>query len=472
MERTGWFECSDPLLNQLHENVVWGMRGNFLDVPTDCPQRDERLGWTGDIQVFSPTASFLYDVSGFLQSWLADLAVEQQKLGRAVPHVVPNVLGSSSAGRPPGRMPRRWCPGCCTSALAISASWQPSSRACAPGWIMLPRSPARTPLGHGFQFGDWLDPTAPPENPAQARTDKAIVATAYFARSAELVGRAAEVLGRTEDRQHYLRWPPKSAPLFPRVCHPRRAPDQRCRDRLCAGAGLWAAAHRRTAPARRGPPGRLVRDSGYHIRTGFVGTPLICDALCSTGHHQAAYRLLLQRECPSWLYPVTMGATTIWERWDSMLPDGSINPGEMTSFNHYALGAVADWMHRTMGGLAPAEPGYRRIGDPPTPRRRTHALPAAATSLPMDWLRCVEDRGRNVSIWMWSCPPIRLPLSRCPGVTNLWKLAPAPGIGRSRIRTPTRAAPTRWTIWSVRSWAMPLPRCHGRCAHTTGCSRI
>ncbi len=139
-----------------------------------------------------------------------------------------------------------------------------------------------------------------------------------------------------------------------------------------------------------------MRDSGYQIRTGFVGTPLICDALCSTGHYQAAYRLLLQRECPSWLYPVTMGATTVWERWDSMLPDGTINPGEMTSFNHYALGAVADWMHRTIGGLTPAAPGYRHIGDSPTPRRRTHALPYQPSySL---WIggMFVEDRGRAV----------------------------------------------------------------------------
>ena len=125
----------------------------------------------------------------------------------------------------------------------------------------------------------------------------------------------------------------------------------------------------------------LVRDSGYRIRTGFVGRPLICDALCSTGHHQAAYRLLMQRECPSWLYPVTMGATTIWERWDSMLPDGTINPGEMTSFNHYAFGAVADWMHRTIGGLSPAEPGYRRMEIRPRPGgglthcRVTHITP-------------------------------------------------------------------------------------------------
>ncbi|MFN8414546.1 MAG: alpha-L-rhamnosidase C-terminal domain-containing protein [Anaerolineales bacterium] len=126
-------------------------------------------------------------------------------------------------------------------------------------------------------------------------------------------------------------------------------------------------AHPPNSVSEQASAGELVRDSGYHIRTGFVGTPIICDALCSTGHYVAAYRLLLQQECPSWLYPVTKGATTIWERWDSMLQDGSINPGEMTSFNHYALGAVADWMHRTIGGLTPTEPGYRRMEIHPRP---------------------------------------------------------------------------------------------------------
>jgi alpha-L-rhamnosidase len=133
---------------------------------------------------------------------------------------------------------------------------------------------------------------------------------------------------------------------------------------------LWSLTCFPTAEQRRRAGDRLdelVRESGYHIRTGFVGTPLICDALCDTGHYATVYRLLMQRETPSWLYPVTMGATTIWERWDSMLPDGSINPGEMTSFNHYAFGAVADWIHRTIGGLTPTEPGYRRMQIHPRP---------------------------------------------------------------------------------------------------------
>jgi alpha-L-rhamnosidase len=220
----------------------------------------------------------------------------------------------------------------------------------------------------GFQFGDWLDPTAPPDKPAQARTDKNIVASAYFAYSAKLVAQAAEILGRAEEQKQYSDLADKAKATFAReyiTPAGRLMCDAETAYALALVFDLLPTAEQRQRAGAR--LAELVRDSGYHIRTGFVGTPLICDALCSTGYYLAAYRLLTQRECPSWLYPVTMGATTIWERWDSMLPDGSINPGEMTSFNHYALGAVADWMHRTIGGLTPAEPGYRRIEISPRP---------------------------------------------------------------------------------------------------------
>ncbi|HJR81703.1 MAG TPA: glycoside hydrolase family 78 protein, partial [Anaerolineales bacterium] len=383
MERTGWFDCSDPLLNRLHENVVWGMRGNFLDVPTDCPQRDERLGWTGDLEVFSPTASFLYDASGFLQSWLKDLAIEQHKLEGAVPHVVPNALSKGDAGAAawgdaatvvPWVLYQRY------GDIGILADQFESMRA----WVDTVASLAGEKYlwDKGFQFGDWLDPTAPPEHPGKARTDKAIVASAYFAHSARLVAHAAEVLGRSEEYSHYSTLADRARNAFSReYVTPvgRLMNDAETAYALAISFDLLPTAEQRQHAGDR--LAKLVRDSGYHIRTGFVGTPLICDALCSTGHSRAAYRLLLQRECPSWLYPVTMGATTVWERWDSMLPDGTINPGEMTSFNHYALGAVADWMHRTIGGLAPAEPGYRRIEIRPRPGggltycRVTHRTP-------------------------------------------------------------------------------------------------
>jgi len=369
LERTGWFETSNPLLNQFHQNVVWGMRGNFLDVPTDCPQRDERLGWTGDLEVFSPTASFLYDVSGFLQSWLKDLAVEQRKFGGAVPPVIPNALGSNfgaaaawadAATIVPWVMYQRFADvGILADQFESMCAWVDHVASVAGESRLWDKS---------FQFGDWLDPTAPPDKPAQARTDKAIVATAYFVHSANLVVKAAEVLGHTEEQKKYLALAAEARAAFVREYV---TPSGRMMSDAETAYALAIAFDLLTTAAQRQRAGdrlnELVRESGYHIRTGFVGTPIICDALCSTGHYVAAYRLLLQQECPSWLYPVTMGATTVWERWDSMLSDGSINPGEMTSFNHYALGAVADWMHRTIGGLTPTEPGYRRMDICPRP---------------------------------------------------------------------------------------------------------
>lgn len=369
MERTGWFECSNPLINRLHENVVWSMRGNFFDIPTDCPQRDERLGWTGDIQVFSPTASFLYDSAGFLASWLRDLAAEQQDAGGVVPVVVPNTIN-----RPPF-MAAAW------SDAAVVVPWVLYQRFGDPGVLETQFESMRSCVDvmetlanesrlwdQGFQFGDWLDPAAPPDRPGDARTDRHLVATAYFARSAELVGRAAKVLGKADAEAHYFRLAAEIRQAFARefiTPTGRLLNDTQTAYALAIEFGLLPEAAQREYAAER--LAELVRANGYHIGTGFVGTPLICDALCSGGNFAAAYRLLMQQGCPSWLYPVTMGATTIWERWDSMLPDGSVNPGEMTSFNHYALGAVADWLHRTAGGLAPAEPGYHRIAVQPRP---------------------------------------------------------------------------------------------------------
>jgi len=369
MERTGWFECSEPLVNRLHENVVWSMRGNFLDIPTDCPQRDERLGWTGDLQVFSPTACFLYDAAGFLQSWLADLAVEAQAAGGTVPVLVPYIL------------PQPVWPAAAWGDAATIVPWvvyqhygdvgiladQFASMA---AWVdVVARAAGPTRLWEGGgQFGDWLDPKAPPDKPGEVRTAPYVVATAYFARSAELVAQAAGVLGRTADESRYRTLAAEVRAAFAaEYVTPagRVVSDAATAYALALQFALLPTAAQRQRAGQR--LAELVRAEGYRISTGFVGTPLICDALCDAGEVTTAYRLLLQTECPSWLYPVTMGATTIWERWDSLLPDGSVNPGQMTSFNHYAFGAVADWLHHTVAGLAPAAPGYRRILIRPIP---------------------------------------------------------------------------------------------------------
>jgi alpha-L-rhamnosidase len=376
LRRTGWFDSSHELLNRFHDNVVWGMRGNFLDVPTDCPQRDERLGWTGDIQVFSPTASFLYDSAGFLTSWLADLAAEQQKDG-SVPFVIPDVIrrpGPATAAWGDAATIVPWVLHRRTGDLGLLARQLPSMRAWVDRMAEL-AGPDRLWSG-GFQFGDWLDPTAPPDSPFQAQADPDVVATAHLARSAEIVARSAELLGDTAGARQYDLLAAQVRAAFAReyvTSSGRVLGDAATTYALALQWSLLPAEAQRRHAARR--LADLVRAAGFRIGTGFVGTPLMTDALTDAGEPELAYRLLLQTGCPSWLYSVTMGATTVWERWDSMLPDGSINPGEMTSFNHYALGAVADWLHRRVAGLAPAAPGYRRLLVRPVPNR---ALTAAS----------------------------------------------------------------------------------------------
>jgi len=368
LERTGWFECSDPLINRLHENVVWSMRGNFLDVPTDCPQRDERLGWTGDILAFAPTACFLYDSSGFLTSWLADLAAEQTAEG-VIPFVVPNILPMSPL------------PAAAWGDAAVIVPWVLYQRygdagilaaqfesMCA--WVDLVTALAgeKRLWNRGFQFGDWLDPSAPADRPGAGPTNPHVVATAYYARSAELLGQIAGVLGRDEDAARYLRLAAEVRDAFDaEYVTPagRVLSDSETAYALALQFGLLQDAKQRRRAGER--LAALVRNSGYHISTGYVGTPLICDALCSVGEYDTTFHLLKQQGCPAWLYPVTMGATTIWERWDSLRPDGSVNPNSMTSFNHYALGAIADWLHRTVAGLAPAAPAYSHITIRPYP---------------------------------------------------------------------------------------------------------
>lgn len=367
--RTGWFESSSADLDRLHENVVWGMRGNFLSIPTDCPQRDERLGWTGDIQVFCPTASSLFDCAGFLSSWLADLAAEQRADGN-VPLVVPDVL-------PDGPPIAVWGDAACVvpwvlyerfgDAGILETQWD-SMR----NWVDCVASCAGDDLlwSGQFQLGDWLDPSAPPEDPAAAKADPDVVATAYFARSAEILSRGATVLGDTSSAEHYGALAARVRQAFAEnyvTPAGRVLSDAQTVYALAIAWSLLPTERQRAGAGRR--LADLVRLSGYRISTGFVGTPLILDALSQSGYTDVAYRLLFQHDVPSWLYAVSMGATTVWERWDSMLPDGSINPGEMTSFNHYALGSVADYLHRVVAGLAPCEPAYRSITVRPVPGR-------------------------------------------------------------------------------------------------------
>ena len=352
LERTGTFQCSDERLNRLHANVVWGMRGNFLDVPTDCPQRDERLGWTGDLQVFAPTATFLFDVAGFLESWLADLVAEQAGDGN-VPLVVPNVLrlDFAAAGWGDAAVVVPWEAYQRYGDRELLARQLPSMRA----WVdHVERLAGRRRIwDHGYQFGDWLDPSAPNSDPSAGRTDRYLVATACFARCAELLGRAAAESGDDESATHYRELAAAVREAFRReyvtpsgrlVSDSQTAYAMALQFRLLEDPTQVAHAGSRLAA--------IVTQGGYLIGTGFLGTPLLCDALVDAGRPDLAYRMLTATGVPSWLYAVLMGATTIWERWDALLPDGSVNGESMTSFNHYAFGAIADWMHRTIGGIS------------------------------------------------------------------------------------------------------------------------
>lgn len=367
MTRTGWFECSNPLLNQLHSNVVWSMRDNFVGVPTDCPQRDERLGWTGDINAFAPTAAFLYDVRGVLGSWLADLAVEHREKGY-VPWVVPDVLSTPSS------------PTALWSDVAVSLPWtlyteygdtdilrQSYDSMAAFIRDAESRLDADGLWSTGYQFGDWLDPDAPIDNPTGGKTDRHLVASAFLCRTTSEMAKTAAVLGKAEDAEQFAALAIRVRDAFR---HEYVTPSGRLANEsataiaLAICFGILDEAQEAKAGAQLAA---LVAKAGYRISTGFAGTPFVTEALSRTGHLDAAYLLLLETGCPSFLYPVTMGATTIWERWDSIRPDGTINPSGMTSLNHYALGAIADWLHRVVGGLSPAEPGYRTMRIAPRP---------------------------------------------------------------------------------------------------------
>ncbi|MGV9455342.1 family 78 glycoside hydrolase catalytic domain [Streptomyces sp. NPDC003635] len=424
MRRTGWFECSDPLINRLHENVVWSMRGNFVDIPTDCPQRDERLGWTGDIQVFAPTAAFLYDCVGMLDSWLTDVGLEQLPDG-TIPWYVPVIPGEPT-----------WTPiqpGAAWGDVATLTPWTLYQRfgdiellrrhyPMATAWVDLVErlaGPSRL-WDTGFQLGDWLDPEAPPDDPGAGRTDRYLVATAYFAHSARHLALTAAELGEDRDAERYAALADEVAGAFRRryvTDSGRMTSDSPTAYALALVFGLLNPQQRQQAGDRLA---QLVLADDARIATGFVGTPLICDALTDTGHLEVAYRLLTQTQCPSWLYPVTMGATTIWERWDSMRPDGTLNPGGMTSFNHYALGAVADWLHRIVGGITAAAPGYREIVFRPRPgggitwARTRHETPYGTASLAWEatgtgLVAQVEvPDGCRATAELPGCPPVAL----------------------------------------------------------------
>lgn len=409
MERAGELTCSDPLLSRLHANAVWSMRSNFVSIPSDCPQRDERMGWTGDICLFAPTAAYLYDVHGFLKNWLKDVRADQTKWG-TVPFYVPFVplgiwahpqaistWGDAAVEVPWTLYMESGDPQVLADSWELSRDWIDEVAGYLSEDGVWDRKPDY-PLG---QLGDWLDPTAPPEDPTQAMTEKELVATAFYARSCVQATCIAQILCHDEEARRFAALRDRVIEGFlARFTHldGTMTSDTQCAYALAIAFGLLDG-----EPVRKVKAGNrlacLVRESGGRVSTGFAGTPFVLPALTMTGHNEEAYMLLTSTKCPSWLYQVTMGATTTWERWDSMRPDRSLNPGGMTSFNHYALGSVAEWMHAHIGGLEAVEPGWRRfrvapiVGGGLTEASTTHVTPygRAAVSWKVDDGESVMD---------------------------------------------------------------------------------
>ncbi|MGW1030024.1 family 78 glycoside hydrolase catalytic domain [Streptomyces sp. NPDC002577] len=374
LRRIGEFHCSDDRLNTLYNNVVRSQRGNFLAVPTDCPQRDERLGWTGDIMAFAPTACATFDSRAFLDSWLTDLGIEQRPDG-AVPMVIPDVpLGDL----PPTELPfagtaAGWGDAATVVPAALFDAYGERSLlgrhyAAMRAWVefTIDHLDDDGTWSGNAQLGDWLDPAAPPEDPARATTDSAYVATAFVAHSARLLSDAARELGHVDDAERYADLHRRTAEAaWQKWDAHARTTQTGCALALQFGIAP-AAEHASVGEALAA----LVRANGGRIATGFLGTPFVLPALTSTGHVAEAYRLLLNTECPGWLYQVARGATTMWERWDAIRPDGTIDvekAGTMLSFNHYAYGAVAAWLYQSVAGLRATTPGYRTIEIAPRP---------------------------------------------------------------------------------------------------------
>ncbi len=369
MERNGYFSCSNPDLNQLTHNILWGMKSNFVDVPTDCPQRNERMGWTGDAQIFCRTACFLKNTYSFYRKWLRDVAADQTPEG-GVPHVVPDIVT--------GNVTDNWLLGQGTHSAAAWADaavinpWtmyltfgdqeilrqQYDSMK---GWITFMKEHAEDYIwNYKLQFGDWVALDAE-EGSYFGATPNDLTCTAYFAYSTGLFVKITEVLGKTEDtvwaKELYAKIVDKFQKTFFDETGSMTAQTQT--------AHIVALYFELTPEAYRDKTVQrlleLLKKENGHLVTGFVGTPYFCHALSQNGCVKEAYDLLLKDDFPSWLYQVKMGATTVWEHWDGLKPDGSMWSADMNSFNHYAYGAIGDWMFRVAAGLEIDEtkPAYK-----------------------------------------------------------------------------------------------------------------
>jgi alpha-L-rhamnosidase len=393
MSRTGQFECSEPLVNQLQHNIVWGQKGNFIDVPTDCPQRNERLGWTGDAQVFVRTAAFNFDVWGFFNKWCLDLRDAQTMLG-TFPPVVPNLWKAELKdgvelhvdGGPAWADAGVICPWTIYTVYGdrrlleehypAAVRYVEHLRKTAEPFGLIRSHPDWPGFGG---YGDWLATDAGREN-VMGLTPHDLIGTAFLAHSAQLVSQMATELGRLDEAKQFLALRDRVTDAFMNRFVTK--------DGLIVAntqTGYVLALHFDLLPESLRPRAvselvRLINRAGGHLTTGFVGTPYLLHVLSRFGRLDVAYKLLLQKTYPSWLYPVTLGATTIWERWDGWTEAKGFQDAGMNSFNHYAYGAVGDWLYRVVAGLDTEQPGYRKLHLRPLPGGGlTHAAASLET---------------------------------------------------------------------------------------------
>ncbi len=361
MAPTGSFTCSDPMINQLQHNIQWGQKGNFLDVPTDCPQRDERLGWMGDAQVFSGTAAFNFNVAHFYTKWTRDIAADQLPNG-SVPDVIPDVLkgGGGKTAWADAAIIVPWTTYLVYGDQRILEVQYSSMKA----WVeyMKTRAGDDNLWTGDWHYGDWLAFATNQSDYTGATTEKDLIATAYYSYSSGILSKIAAIIGQKEDAKKYAQL---SQDIKKAFIHEFVTPAGRLVSHTQTAYCLALAFD--LLPENLIPKAVefLAEDveKMKHLTTGFVGTPLLCKTLSANGHEDLAFMLLNRKEYPSWLYPVTQGATTIWERWDGQKPDGSFQDVGMNSFNHYAYGAIGEWLYRYVAGMDidPEIPGYKHI---------------------------------------------------------------------------------------------------------------
>lgn len=408
MEETGSFECSSELVNQLQHNILWGQKGNFLDVPTDCPQRDERLGWTGDAQMFIRTACFNMNTASFFTKWLRDLYAEQS-LDKGVPYVVPNVLDDnnfSSAAWGDAAVICPWTIYLCYGDERLLEQQYESMKM----WVEYIKNQGNNPYlwNSGSHFGDWLGLDSKPDSYVGA-TSEDYIATAFYAYSTKILVKAADIIGKQEDAVLYGELYSKILENFRKefvTPNGRLAVETQTAHVLALMFDLVEEKDRkRTADTLA----KLLKDNKNHLTTGFVGTPYLCHVLSNNEYNDLAYELLQQTDYPSWLYQITKGATTIWEHWDGIREDGSFWSKDMNSFNHYAYGAIGDWLYRVVGGLDTDQenPGYRHIFIRPRPGNGLNFARASLQSM----------YGEIISEWEINSAGMKLQVSIPPNTT-------------------------------------------------------